>query len=658
MAMTGDVKTGLMVSGAFASLVGAVLTKHYVSPDELLGHKAPTEQVASAESDAKVPSGVDAVKTAESTPPAPEAIEGKSEVVLASANGAEKGGMPPAPVPGPGDLMPPPPPAPTSTPAAGDTGATPPTPPMPVGSGDKPMDPPVPLPPPTAPGGLPPLEDKKSAETLAPPPPPGAIGGLASPMPDSSKLAEGLAPALGAGVGASAANLANNGSPMPALTKPVDTLVPPPPAPAAGGLVPPVPPITNVGNNGAPMPELAKPMDTTLAPSAQGLGGLAPPAPNLINNGKPMADLTKPVDTLAPPTVPAAMAPLGGFGSAPPSGLNGSSASGNLGSLNETFPSEPGKPGISRVLTFTLDKGPEKRSESIPLDEPGFPVGGSVGAAPPTGIAPSQGTGGVGLAPVLPPSGVPGNMSARPAESRPAAFVPVDGRNVPVLTMPADPGVPRPITPGSIPVAPAAGPGNPSVGFNAPAAAGAVGTGAVIGTGLALNQSGVNGANNNLNNQMNSAANDLNKNLNNAAGNLNSSVNGLNNSLDSTVSGLNKNLNNAGTNLNNSLTNTVSGLNNQVNSAAANLGNTVNGTAASVSSWTEHPYKVLQGDSWDKISQAQYGTPLYAATLKTFNQTHPRSGEALAKDGSPVVGQEVYLLPLDQIRKLTTAPSP
>jgi hypothetical protein len=121
---------------------------------------------------------------------------------------------------------------------------------------------------------------------------------------------------------------------------------------------------------------------------------------------------------------------------------------------------------------------------------------------------------------------------------------------------------------------------------------------------------------------------------------------------------LNKNLNNAGTNLNNSLTNTVSGLNNQVNSAAANLGNTVNGTAASVSSWTEHPYKVLQGDSWDKISQAQYGTPLYAATLKTFNQTHPRSGEALAKDGSPVVGQEVYLLPLDQIRKLTTAPSP
>ena len=280
MAMTGDVKTGLMVSGAFASLVGAVLTKHYVSPDELLGHKAPTEQVASAESDAKVPSGVDAVKTAESTPPAPEAIEGKSEVVLASANGAEKGGMPPAPVPGPGDLMPPPPPAPTSTPAAGDTGATPPTPPMPVGSGDKPMDPPVPLPPPTAPGGLPPLEDKKSAETLAPPPPPGAVGGLASPMPDSSKLAEGLAPALGAGVGASAANLANNGSPMPALTKPVDTLVPPPPAPAAGGLFPPVPPITNVGNNGAPMPELAKPMDTTLAPSAQGLGGLAPPAPN------------------------------------------------------------------------------------------------------------------------------------------------------------------------------------------------------------------------------------------------------------------------------------------------------------------------------------------------------------------------------------------
>ena len=326
--------------------------------------------------------------------------------------------------------------------------------------------------------------------------------------------------------------------------------------------------------------------------------------------------------------------------------------------MNETFPSEPGKPGISRVLTFTLDKGPEKRSESIPLDEPGFPVGGSVGAAPPTGIAPSQGTGGVGLAPVLPPSGVPGNMSARPAESRPAAFVPVDGRNVPVLTMPADPGVPRPITPGSIPVAPAAGPGNPSVGFNAPAAAGAVGTGAVIGTGLALNQSGVNGANNNLNNQMNSAANDLNKNLNNAAGNLNSSVNGLNNSLDSTGSGVNKNLNNAGTYLNNSLTNTVSGLNNQVNSAAANLGNTVNGTAASVSSWTEHPYKVLQGDSWDKISQAQYGTPLYAATLKTFNQTHPRSGEALAKDGSPVVGQEVYLLPLDQIRKLTTAPSP
>ena len=55
MAMTNEVKTGLMVSGAFASLVGAVTTKHYFSPDELLGAKPAEELVSTVEKEEEKP---------------------------------------------------------------------------------------------------------------------------------------------------------------------------------------------------------------------------------------------------------------------------------------------------------------------------------------------------------------------------------------------------------------------------------------------------------------------------------------------------------------------------------------------------------------------------------------------------------------------------
>ena len=157
--------------------------------------------------------------------------------------------------------------------------------------------------------------------------------------------------------------------------------------------------------------------------------------------------------------------------------------------------------------------------------------------------------------------------------------------------------------------------------------------------------------------------NGANANLNNAATSLNNTANGLNTQMNNTVNGLNnslndasRSLNNTTTNLNNQVNGTINGLNNSLGTANNTLNNTVNNVTGAVSSWTEHPYKVQAGDSWEKISQAQYGTTLYAPTLKTFNQTHPRANETLAKDGSPMAGQEVYLLPLDQIRKLTSAP--
>ena len=155
---------------------------------------------------------------------------------------------------------------------------------------------------------------------------------------------------------------------------------------------------------------------------------------------------------------------------------------------------------------------------------------------------------------------------------------------------------------------------------------------------------------------MNNTVNGLGTSLNEASRNLNTTANNLNNQTNSAIGGLSNQLNGGASNLNNA----VNGLNNSLNTASNNLNNTVNGAlnsaSGAVSSWTEHPYKVQAGDSWEKISQAQYGTTLYAPTLKTFNQTHPRGGETLAKDGSPVAGQEVYLLPLDQVRKLTSAP--
>ncbi|MFM8933257.1 MAG: hypothetical protein ACKOS8_15425, partial [Gemmataceae bacterium] len=364
-------------------------------------------------------------------------------------------------------------------------------------------------------------------------------------------------------------------------------------------------------------------------------------------------------------------------------------AAGSLALANETFPSEPGKPGIARVLTFPIGTGPEKRSESIPLDEPGSPATRSLGGAPPlaTGALPPSGAPplanpAVGETGGLPPSGMPGNLSVRPADSRPAAFVPVDGKNIPVLTMPAGPGQPMPITPGSIP-APANGqvmPLNPATVTNPVNGL----TNSLNGTANSLTNQ-ANNAVGGLNNPLNSAVNGANANLNTATNNLNNTVGGLNTQMNNTVNGLNNSLNDASRSLNNTATNfnnqansAIGGINNQVNGATSSLNNTITGlntqanntvgaannainnslnsVTGAVSSWTEHPYKVQAGDSWDKISQAQYGTTLYAPTLKTFNQTHPRGAETLAKDGSPVAGQEVYLLPLDQIRKLTSAP--
>ena len=685
MAMTSEVKTGLMVSGAFASLVGAVLTKHYVSPDELLGHKPPTEQVATAEGgEGKAAEGTEGGTSAASANPS--ATEPKGDVVLASASGTDKNASPP-PTPNPADLIPPPP----SPSSAGDGNSTLPPPPPAAGTGDKPMDgppPPAPAPagdatasapPPPVPGGLPPLEEKKSAETLAPLPPPGGTPAAGTP-PDPAKLAEGLLPPPPPASGSTPPAPAITPTTPPDPAKLAETLVPP--APAAGGLAPPAPPAPG---SATAMPDLTKPGETPLG--SGGPGGLTPPAPPPPAGGPgsttPLPDLTKVAESPTPPQ-PAAgglatpMAPspttgsgLGGFAPPvpPPSagsdlsssgtrglGVGAGTAAGGLALSSETFPTDPGKPGIARVLTFPIGTGPEKRSESIPLDEPGFPAARLAGGAPPLatggtipGGSPSLATTGTGEAGGLPPSGMPGNLSVRPTDSRPAAFVPVDGKNIPVLTMPAGPGQPMPITPGTIPLPPSGtaapvspnGVGRPAVGPTAGAA----------GAPTSLNTS-VNG----LNTQMNNTVNGLGTSLNEASRNLNTTANNLNNQTNSAIGGLSNQLNGGASNLNNA----VNGLNNSLNTASNNLNNTVNGAlnsaSGAVSSWTEHPYKVQAGDSWEKISQAQYGTTLYASTLKTFNQTHPRGGETLAKDGSPVAGQEVYLLPLDQVRKLTSAP--
>ncbi len=548
MAMTNEVKTGLMVSGAFASLVGAVTTKHYFSPDELLGAKPAEELVSTVEKEEEKPPEAVAAPTHEaSEKPAKAPIEEKSDVVLASAQGhANDKDAPPAPEPAGGSMPPAPlPPAGGSPAPVGvePKEAPPPIPvvlPVPVGggSGEKPMD---------LPGGLmpPPLEAVKPKVDD-----PVKLPGAGAPF-------DPIASALGA-------------PPPPAPPAPVESLAPL--APGGSGSFAPPPPLPLPGGSGSfapPPPPLS---------ASGGLGSFAPP---------PLSPT--PVDS--PPL---------SLGSAPKSPVN----------LNETFPSEPGKPGIARVLTFPVATGPAKRSEFIPIDEEPLPGGTGGLAAPglsgfPAGLAPAA-------APPLaslPPSGVPGNLIIKPGDSRPPSFVPPEGRSVPVLTMPAEPTAPGsspafPLAPGNsvpapvpvpvpVPVPAPAAPKNPgggmAAGFNANPAQGEPKP-----LVLTFNQNNPPDAPGSLNTGMKS----------------------------------------------------VTGVTNPAASAVR----------PAVSTWSEQVYKVGAGDTWDKICQKQYGSGLYAPSLKSFNIAHPRSGETLNKDGNPVAGHEVYLPPIEEMRQMLGKP--
>ena len=137
--------------------------------------------------------------------------------------------------------------------------------------------------------------------------------------------------------------------PLPAPPAPVESLAPL--APGGSGSFAPPPPLPLPGGSGSfapPPPPLS---------ASGGLGSFAPP---------PLSPT--PVDS--PPL---------SLGSAPKSPVN----------LNETFPSEPGKPGIARVLTFPVATGPAKRSEFIPIDEEPLPGGTGGLAAPGPGSLPA-----------------------------------------------------------------------------------------------------------------------------------------------------------------------------------------------------------------------------------------------------------------------------
>ena len=44
--MSREIKAGLLATGAFGCLVAGVMVKKHLAPEELLGHKPTTEQVA------------------------------------------------------------------------------------------------------------------------------------------------------------------------------------------------------------------------------------------------------------------------------------------------------------------------------------------------------------------------------------------------------------------------------------------------------------------------------------------------------------------------------------------------------------------------------------------------------------------------------------
>ena len=438
--MSREIKAGLLATGAFGCLVAGVMVKKHLAPEELLGHKPTTEQVAYEFPDKPDSENHEKdVKAAE--PPAPETPMGLSGVMLASAQESGKDNQGKAK-----DMV---------LPLTGSNSALPALPPLP-GAGTPPPPAPVPLPsnPPSLNSpGLPPLPPLPGAKNDAPLPSFPAPGGSAfPPLPGSSSA-----------------------SPPPPL--PVPAMPPKRAADEPSGL-PPLPSLPGA-TSPAPSPASAFPPPTQPKIDASPAPINPPPPPAMVPETRPMAPAavtafpgSTPLPSFSPPPPSAPAAPAFNAPAAPAFNAPGVAM-----------------PVEARVITFPSGQGPARRTEFIPAPEsatptpfpapPASPPPSSFPAPLPPSSAPPSGAPSAppGPAPAFslgnstPPPGLPTLTMPAAGGNRPV-FTPapisndVVNRSIPVLTMPGSPSA-QPPTPAvastfTVPAALAPTPNGPS----------------------------------------------------------------------------------------------------------------------------------------------------------------------------------------------------
>lgn len=406
--MSREIKAGLLATGAFGCLVAGVMVKKHLAPEELLGHKATTEQVAYEFPDKPDSENHEKdVKAMES--PTPETPLGLSGVMLASAQESGKDNQGKAK-----DMV---------LPLTGSNSALPALPPLP-GAATPPPPAPLPSNPPSLNSpGLPPLPPLPGAKTDSPLPSFPAPGGSAfPPLPGSASPPPPLpTPAM------PAKRAADEPSGLPPLP-PLPGAASPPPASAF-----PPPPQPKIDANPAPI----NPPSPAMVPETR---PMAPAAVTAFPGSTPLPSFSPP-----PPSAPAFNAPAAPAFNAPAVAM----------------------PVEARVITFPSGQGPARRTEFIPAPVSAppapFPVPATSSppasfpaplpptSAPPSGLpsAPPGPAPAFGLGNSTPPPGLPTLTMPAAGGNRPL-FTPapisndVVNRSIPVLTMPGSPSAQPP----------------------------------------------------------------------------------------------------------------------------------------------------------------------------------------------------------------------
>ena len=74
-------------------------------------------------------------------------------------------------------------------------------------------------------------------------------------------------------------------------------------------------------------------------------------------------------------------------------------------------------------------------------------------------------------------------------------------------------------------------------------------------------------------------------------------------------------------------------------------------TTTQVVSYQEMRRPVAATDTFQSLSKQYYGNDSYATALQMWNQTHPRASDAMARDGTLVPGDKVYIPPTAQLER-------